>query len=281
MEVKSLADSLRAHFPDVRGGQDVVWLKPRRSPGSTSSRLRADAEPSTAMMNLAKAMVAEVIAGRTGVPADLVIVIDDVELDNLGQEQIVAHHFRNAVRAELERRKENSDMRTHERNVQRVRECCSFHVLRPMPESYFFGDPLALKRAGAMQSPILLDKSDVEKFEAADPIWLPTCHAANQKHAASGRYWWRQELHPKEYLAHLVGRDDPVGYSETVHGAAALASLDWPNVPKVVGDATFARALFQDIADWFYMESPMPGQISNVFYPDMGVRRDTLLIRNM
>jgi len=281
MEVKSLADSLRVHFPNVRGGQDVTWLKPRRSPGSTSSRLRADAEPSTAMKNLAKAMVAEVIAGRIGEPADLVIVIDDVELDNLGQEQIVAGLFRKAVRADLERRRHNSDMRTHGRNVQSVRERCSFHVLKPMPEAYFFGDPLALQRAGAVQPPLLLNKTDVEEFEVTDPAWLPICQANNQRHAACGRHWWRHQLHPKEYLAHLVGQNDQIGYSETVQGAAALASLNWPGLPKVAGDITFARALFQDIADWFDEISPMPGLTSNVFYPGMGARHDSLLIRNM
>jgi hypothetical protein len=281
MEVKSLADSLRAHFPNVRGGQDVVWPKPRRSPGATSSRLRADADPSTAMKNLAKAMVAEAIAGRMGEPADLVIVIDDVELDNVGQEHIVANLFRKAVSAELERREQNSDMRTHQRNVKVVRERCSFHVLRPMPEAYFFGDPVALQRAGAREPPILLDTMDVEQFEAADPAWLPFCHATNQQHATLGRHWWRHELHPKEYLAHLVGKNDPIGYSETVHGASALASLNWPQVPKGASDAIFARALFQDIADWFDIASPIPGGTSDVFYPGKGIRHDTLLIRNM
>jgi len=259
----------------------VTWPKPRRTPGSTSNRLRADAEPSTAMTNLAKAMVAEVIAGRTGAPADLVIVIDDVELDNMGQEQIVASLFRKAVRAELDRRRHNSDMRTHDRNVQSVRERCSFHVLRPMPEAYFFGDPLALQRAGAIQSPILLNTTDVEEFEVTDPAWLPICHATNQQHAACGRHWWRHEIHPKEYLAHLVGQNDPIGYSETIHGAAALANLNWPEVPKVAGDVMFARALFQDIADWFDVTSPMPGLTSDLFYPGKGIRHDALLIRNM
>jgi hypothetical protein len=281
MEVKSLADSLKSHFPGVREGQDVTWLKPRRSHGATSSRLRADSEPSTAMTNLAKAMVAEAIAGKTGEPADLVIVVDDVELDNVGQEQVVAGLFRKAVRAELERRRHSSSMGTHDRNVRSVRERCSFHVLRPMPEAYFFGDPLALQRAGAIRPPLLLHATDVEEFEVTDPAWLPICHATNQRHAACGRDWWRHEIHPKEYIAHLVGHSDPVGYNETVNGAAALASLNWPEVPKVVGDVTFARALFQDIADWFNVISPMPGLTSDVFYPGKGIRNDALLIRNM
>lgn len=282
MEVKSLADSLKAQFPAERLGKDVTWLKPRRSPCATSHRLRAGADPSKPMLDLARAMLAEVIAGRQGIPVDLVVVVEDVEIDNLGQEDIVADHFRRAVEIELAERERNWDMRTRERNRQRVRDCCSFHVLRPMPEAYFFGDPLALQRAGlAPHAHQLRHATDVEKFEVTDTSWLPQCQEMNQRHAQAGRAWWRHECHPKEYLQHLLTLNNRPAYDETSHGAAALATLNWRIVPKVEADAIFVRALFEDLADWFYVASPISGQTAPAYYPTKRVRHDKLLLRNM
>jgi hypothetical protein len=82
-------------------------------------------------------------------------------------------------------------------------------------------------------------------------------------------------------LDHLLQRNDGPEYGETVQGAAALAKLDWPTLPHVEGDAVFARSLFQDIADWFEIASPLNGRTSDAFYPSRAVRRDTLTLRNM
>lgn len=282
MEVKSLAQSFQAQFPTERDGQDVKWLKPRRSQCATSHRLRPDQDPSRPMCDLARAMLAEVITGRHGDPVDLVVVVEDVELGNLGQEEIIADHFRRAVLQVFGEKAREWDMRTTERNRQRVRECCSFHVLRPMPEAYFFGDPLALQRAGVRpEVPRLRDATDVESFEAIDTTWLPSCHAVNKQQALSGRAWWLQERHPKEYLQHLLATHYDASYSETLQGAAALADLNWPVLPKEDGDARFVRALFQDLADWFEVASPIGGQTASAFYPEKHILRESLLLRNM
>jgi hypothetical protein len=282
MEVKSLAESFKAQFPAERQGDDVTWLKPRRSQCSTSHRLRAGANPSTPMRELARAMLSEVLVGRQGSPVDLVVVVEDVELDNLGQEDIVADHFRRAVQIELDERARGWDMRTSERNAQRVRDCCSFHVLRPMPEAYFFGDPQALQRAGLRpELPRLIHATDVESFEVNDAAWLPRCREINGTQAELGRNWWLHERHPKGYLEHLLDVHHGVTYNETSHGAAALGGLNWPIVPKVEADAPFVRALFQDLSDWFEVGSPISGPTANAFYPQRHIRRHSLLLRNM
>jgi hypothetical protein len=41
--------------------------------------------------------------------------------------------------------------------------------------------------------------------------------------------WFRFDIHPKEYLAHLVERSGGV-YDETEQGAAALKNLSWSTV---------------------------------------------------
>jgi hypothetical protein len=282
MEVKSLAQSFQSQFPAERDGRDVKWLKPRRSQCATSHRLWPGKDPSRPMCDLARAMIAEVITGRQGDPVDLVIVVEDVELDNLGQEEVIADHFRRAVLKEFAERAQAWDMRTVERNRQRVQACCSFHVLRPMPEAYFFGDPLALQRAGIRpEVPQLRHPTDVESFEVIDTNWLPSCHAINHQHALAGRTWWLNERHPKDYLQHLLVTHYDASYSETLQGAAALAQLNWPMLPKEEGDARFVRALFQDLADWFEVDSPILGQTANAFYPEKHIRRESLLLRNM
>lgn len=281
MELKSLAESLKTHFPSERRGNDVTWLAPRRSHCATSNRLRAGAPPSSPMLTLARTMLAEAITGREGGPADLVIVVEDVELANLGQEHIVADHFRRAVEIEID--KKQWDMKTRTRNLDRIRECCSFHVFRPMPEAYFFGDALTLEGMGIPPDLARLrHPTDVESFEVDDPAWLPQCRETNEAHALGGRDWQRQECHPKDYLEHLLGRAGRPAYDETSHGATALGKLNWPAVPKVEADAVFARALFEDMADWFDLPaSPMGGRTSPYFYPARTVNRAELLLRNM
>ncbi len=57
---------------------------------------------------------------------------------------------------------------------QNVRERCSFHLMAPMTEAYFFGEAAALKRAGAMRNPSRFDRQvcDPEAFTVADSRYL-------------------------------------------------------------------------------------------------------------
>ena len=280
MEAQALVGSLQSQFPDHRGGDDVIWDKARKMNCTTSHRLRRDSNtPSKPMLNLARAMLAEVLDGKNGTPADLVVVIDDVELDNLGQEEVIAEHFRLAVSVELE--KKASSAGTLERYKKIVRERCSFHVLRPMVESYFFADVQALQRLGVIATPLLRHATDVEDFEVIDDNWLPECRAHNLLQLGRGFPWWRHERHPKRYIDHLLARNKSSAYDETLQGVQALKILEWEKVPKVATDVAFVRALFEDLADWFEVPSPIPGNKSSKFYPDTNARRDSLLLRNL
>jgi len=86
MEKLALHESLRRVFPGERDGEEVIWEQPRKIHCTTSHPLREDRRPSQPMVELARAMLAEVGIGRTGQPADLVVAIDDVELGNLERE---------------------------------------------------------------------------------------------------------------------------------------------------------------------------------------------------
>lgn len=279
MEKQSLHESLRKLFPVVQNGEAVIW-ETQRVHGATSHRLVEGKEPSRTMQALAKAMLAEAIAGKTGTPADLVLVIDDVELGNLNREHIVAAHFRSAVETLLN----DYSATTQDRYRSLLRGKCSFHLLKPMIEAYLFGDEQALQIAGVPNTatPRLVHLTDVEAFETNDSIWLPTCWIENSKHAVNAP-WWRHERHPKHYLEHLGKRGDPdYVYEETRHGKWSLMALAWRQVPKQGRDVPILRALFEDLADWFHISNPLGGGAKNpYFYPEESVRRDRLLLRNM
>lgn len=278
MEKLALHESLRRLFPTQRDGEDVVWEWPRKLNCTTSHPLREGGEASRPMQELVKAMLAEAGIGKKGQPADLVIAIDDVELGNLAREHVIAQHVRAAVELVLAQYATN----TQERYRGLLRERCSFHLFKPMVESYFFGDPAALRRSGVHDdvTPILVHPTDVEEFESADSTWLPTCHAENRRHRDRSP-WWRHESHPKHYIEHLT-RTGQATYDETQQGRDALLSLSWQQVPKVPEDTPLMGSLFQDVADWFLVESPLAsGGTNPCFYPSRSMRRDNLLLRNL
>ncbi len=232
------------------------------------------------MIELAKAMVAEAIAGKKGEAADLVIVVDDVELGNLGQEAVIAEHFCAAVNRVIAEK--NHDANTEDRLRRELKTKCSFHLLKPMVEAYLFGDSAALGLAGVPNgvNPCLVHPTDVEQFESNDSLWMPICQAENAQKQLQNKHWWRNELHPKRYLEHLTERGH-VTYEETTHGKDALIALDWNQVPKCQPDTPIVRSLFEDLSDWFGITSPISGQTHPSFYPMRTVNRANLLLRNM
>src|SRR5580700_6676109 len=96
-EQEGLRESLSRFFPSRRGDEEVIWERPRKIQSATSHRLEPGIPSSTLMRSLARAMVAEVAHGPTGTPADLVVLVDDAELHNHGQEGVVASHLRDAL----------------------------------------------------------------------------------------------------------------------------------------------------------------------------------------
>ncbi len=152
--------------------------------------------------------------------------------------------MRAATTAYLDARWSNASRR--ERSAALVRERCSFHLLAPMIEAYFFGEPAALTRAGATRAAQVDGKTrDLEEFLTADADFLAP--------PDGGAVWARPERarHPKCYLQFLC---DPTGtqrraYRETKEGVAALRALDWPAVLEPVSYVRFARAFLADLAE--------------------------------
>jgi hypothetical protein len=256
MEKAALHESLQRFFPVQQNGLDVIWETPRKVQGATSYQLKSltlGCVVSNPMKELAKAMLAEALTGKKGVSADLVIVIDDVELGNLGQENIIAEHFKTAVKEDIKIRS-NGSASEEARLRDVVRKKCSFHLLKPMVEAYLFGDSNALGLAGVPNgtNPCLVHLSDVEEFETNDPQWLPTCHSENTKRQ-NNNPWWCHERHPKHYLQFLTTSS----YDETIQGKKALEELNWYLVPKCQNDIPVFRSLFEDISDWYNIPSPI------------------------
>jgi hypothetical protein len=277
-EEKALHHLLKRVFPEV----EFVML-PRRD-GFTSGPLPATpllgtAPEHTHVERLAQALIAEVEPGRRGheLP-DLVVLVDDLELENLDQPERAVEHVREAVRAHLEQHDWPSAT-SRERAYERVRERCSFHLLVPMLEAYFFGEPAALVRAGAKRaSRFDASAADVEtRFLVNDLDFLaPPDRPPREKlppWATANR-----ARHPKHYLQFLC---DPTGtepraYVETKGGQAALRQLDWPMVLAPEEHVCFLRSLFHDLADALG-EDPVarfPGKTHPCTWPPP---RDTLL----
>ncbi|MCK6517360.1 hypothetical protein L6R46_20145 [Myxococcota bacterium] len=264
LERAALKEALCRAFPAERDGEDVTWDTPRKVNEVTTHPLPEGGDPSTAMGLLAAAIIEEAITGKKKgqAPADLVLAVCDVELGNLGREGVIVEHLRRALEKKLDRYEEQT--RARYRAV--LRDRCSFHLLKPMVEAVLFGERAALERAGVaegVQPRLRVD--DVEEFESDDPLWAPTCEVENRKKVSERKEWWRHERHPKHYLDHLLIRSGAAQpYEETEQGAAALRSLHWPTVTNTE-PSPFLRALFDDLAGWFGVSSPLgPGMPSSV-----------------
>lgn len=260
-----MVTALRSHFPEINAdGVEVEWdPKPRKINEITTYRLpklELDRRPSSAMQTLADALVAEAVTGkrRDEAPAELVIAICDVELGNLNREHIILEHLRSALAERLS----DYDLKTRERHRETVRNRCSFHLIRPMVEAAFFGDAATLVRAGV--SPTVrpsLVSADLEEFESDDLLWLPTCTERNL-HKQQNLEWWREEKHAKHYLEHLSERGGGATYDEIKQGVGALSYLDWGLATRGQ-PSPFLRALFDDIAAFFGVPSPLGPGVSS------------------
>jgi hypothetical protein len=258
-EQLALGASLKRYFPGA-----VFESLPRRE-SFTSSRVRAStsrpvgphALPAV-IDRLAQAMIAVTDPGRDGNKPDLVVAVDDVEVVNLDQIDVVVTLLRQAVQRHLGTFSWPS-ARRRDQVTERLREHCSFHLLCPMVEAYFYGEADALLRAGARQ-PSKVDalNMDVEDFMTDDESFLS---------APNGKTYWarpHRQKHPKRYLEYLC---DPEGtpesaklaYRETVGGVRALHRLDWSGSFSLDNRARLARSLFADLALSLEVENPFPG----------------------
>jgi hypothetical protein len=252
-EEAALHLSLKRVFPEAE-----IVVRPRRD-GFTSTALPSPpklhalgtARRPTDVERLAAMLVAEVEPGRRDQkPPDLVVLVDDLELVNQSSPERAIEHVREAVRAHLASHPWPSAA-ARERAEERVRERCSFHLLAPMVEAYFFREPAALVRAGARQASLFDPAAtDVERFSVNDPAFLGPPNRAPGEALPPWATPDRRE-HPKRYLQFLC---DPMGgdakaYVETKGGRDALRDLDWNMVLAPPPHVRFVRSLVHDIAD--------------------------------
>lgn len=274
MEEVALHQSLRHLFKST--GANVEFLTPQRTQDFTSNRvgplLRGGEAARSLAAKFAAALVAAVYPGRGGkLQADFALALDDLELVNADQPAHVLDYFAHTVRTHVEASFPSAS--TRDRVYQALKERASFHLLTPMPEAYFFGEPAALERAKASKAPSRFDSArDVEDFEVDDPGYLAPA-PANAPWNKENRH-----RHPKNYVRYLcdpTGREGRV-YRETHEGAEALKTLDWQRVLRDETHAQFARALIDDIADALAVPSPCPGTCS-----PLTARRADGLLRNI
>jgi hypothetical protein len=258
-EERGLCDSLERVFQGTRF--EVL----RRVESFTSADVRempVSPAPST-LQNFASRIVADI--AEVDDPPELLLAIDDLELVNAPHPELVADRVRNAVLTHLQRHDWTSQA-AREKAARLVRERCSFHLLAPMVESYFFAEPEALVRAGAGR-PSRVDAKviDLEEFVTDDPDYLGHPVVPN-KQSPKQKSWAiplpERARHPKHYLRFLCDPNDPHTrrYVETKGGAEALRKLDWAHVFARAEHVRLARSLFEDIADRLGVLHPFPGE---------------------
>ena len=213
--------------------------------------------------------VAEAIGDRRSKPADLVLIIDDLELDNIHQPAAVVDIIREAAQRYLGRIA--ADGGNTQRHAKALREQVSFHLAKPMIEAWLFADPAGPTNAGvpASRMPKLKAPNDPECFCSDDPAFtadsgadclawnaLPDDTPKQRKKKQDSRPIWlkcstRRSMHPKAYLAWLcMDRAERTcsAYSESKGGVYALEQIAWDNLLAQVDYCCFVRSMVNDIA---------------------------------
>ncbi len=279
LERLGLGPSLERTFRAL--GHEVAFATAQKVEGMTSNPLPVPTQATipTSVQRMAEALVVgTLIRKTTRAPLpDLVVGVDDLELANLDQPERVVGWVRRGIRATLEAMYPSSAAR--ERAALALRERCSFHLVAPLVEAYFFGHRAALTMAGVPgQTRVHLAGEDLERFEASEPGFLAHAAVVNDAQAAAGRPWWREERHPKRYLQHLKGE---AIYQETLHGLEALKVIEWSAIRRRPEAVPLLRALFEDLADRLGTTSPLAdGPSSSLTYPGKTVHVEGRTLRN-
>jgi hypothetical protein len=188
------------------------------------------------------------------------VVLEDLELANRGNAAMVVEHVRQSALRVVQGLGPAAKPETVRRLL---RERVSFHLAVPMPESWFFGDPAVLERAGVPKgrSPLLCAGRDPEDFFSADPDYHSDdgaqCTTWVERGRGTGKgdvrpFWLidRRREHPKAYLSWLARHPLPgdcTGYKETKQGARALRHLRWATVLANGAWFSYLRALIRDL----------------------------------
>lgn len=233
--------------------------------GFTSAELTDESEtkPPECALELVERAAQEAVGDRKRKAADLVLIVEDLELLNAHQPRRVVSVMRKAAEQHLEGL---ASTQVKQKTQAALRSKASFHLIAPMIEAWFFGDTQSLARAGVPEAAAVCfgAQTDPEAFETADPSYLKACAAdcpalaalpsAKQKQR---RPKWLGTLHraqhPKGYLQWLCR--DPADracttYSESKHGGEALAKIRWEVLlARPPEHFAFLRALIEDLED--------------------------------
>ena len=217
---------------------------------------------------------AEVIGDKKGKKeaADLVIIIDDLELANLHQPAAVVAVIHEAAKRFINRHK-NESLR-QKRYATALQNKVSFHFAKPMIESWLFANLEGLSKACNYKGIARLNPgrdpecflSDDLAYNADSGAGCLCWHSLTDRKKKEHRPQWlktdQRELHPKAYLSWLCF--DPnekkcSHYSETGSGVEALKSLQWTKLFQNPNHACFARSMIYDIATFLNEDDPFPG----------------------
>lgn len=250
--------------------------------GFTSCALTAvhESDPPETALELVSRAAQEALGDRRHEAADLVLIIDDVELPNIEQIDRLVAVMRKAVEAHLAGLRRTG---YYERTSAALSGKVSFHLVAPMIEAWFFADPEALARAGVPAGATVCfgDDIDPEAFETTDARYLtareadcPTLAALSPARKKKLRPKWLgalpRERHPKGYLQWLCrapAEHSCTSYSETESGGPALAEIHWQSLfGRPDTHFAFLRALVEDLEDGLGC-APAVGTVGGIASP--------------
>jgi hypothetical protein len=267
MEWGGLPAALERLFPDHEfyaiPSPAEIQSNPDRFPydsfTSVTLTSKHEEDPPEATRELVRRAAQEALGDRRRDAADIVVVLDDLELANADQPDRVTRVFRGAVKlhlAELSRQG-----RFYTRTEQVLKERVSFHLIVPMIESWLFADQSALTVAGVPSELPVFAEPDLERFLTNHPAYLDAterdCPCWTLKRSKKYRPKWlgalTRERHPKGYVQWLC-RDGAAKnctrYSEGTSGSEALSGLRWEDVLARPGSPwRYLRALLADLSD--------------------------------
>jgi hypothetical protein len=292
LEYQGLAKALRRRFYDHEFVAEVYQVNARGEdmpfPSFTSGTVRAGA-PLSDDEPLIKLAQRVVDCQRQG--ADLVLLLDDLELVNLGRAAVVVAQVRAAFNQLIDDRQIAKGGVAADRLARWLQDVVSFHLAAPMVESWLFADPDGLTRASVpaarLPSPAHLGQNP-EQIALTDPAYLNddghACACCGQPGCVDQpkkrRPVWllngvqgHREQHPKAALAWLL-KDGAAPkcstYREGDQGAVSLAGLNWPAALRDPQAMTFLRALHNDLAEGLgELGLLLPGELApeTTFWP--------------
>lgn len=258
LEHRALAPALGRLFPQADFAPSVLpAAKDLR--GFTSARVDPAAIADQAKAAIVDGLVddlAGALRGPRREEADLVVLIDDLELANRGNEARVLQAVREAVHRHLARRGDKGHF------ADLFRERASVHFFDPMVEAYLIASTSS--RGVISIDENVRHRRDVgaESFEVlrdADPTYFDEAlgECSDGRSPKGRRCPWQypaeeRARHPKAYLKYLRRGSPPrqfcSDYKETEQGVAALAALQWSEALETPDTVPFLDALVEDLS---------------------------------